>query len=304
MRILFLVVMLQAISTALTQQCLDGNNTVHQCPAPCFCNATWSIDQIQDTDGIVYSEKYSLQLHLFQPPASDTRKMCPAVVMIHGGGFRSNNRNTGHFVEWCQLLVVRGYVCVSIDYRLDRADKPPKGLETANLDAMYDARAAVRWLRKNAAQYRIDSDRIAAMGGSAGAMTTAFMTTVDGEGDSGNEGFSSAITAGVSLSGALIADRLANVTKGQPPFIDFHGCEDHTVPYGPCESGDPKCWGSGVDTVTAMRKNGDVADLYSIRGAGHVPFSSLFASPALDSMLGFLAQNLNLGNDGSECPQK
>ena len=115
------------------------------------------------------------------------------------------------FVQtWARKLAQRGFVTVSIDYRLyglKPTAKNPGGAETSNTDAMYDAKAAVRWLRKNAAELRIDTERIAAFGCSAGAMTTAFLCGVGdtkGEGTSGNPGFSSDIQAGVALSGAII----------------------------------------------------------------------------------------------------
>ena len=85
---------------------------------------------------------------------------------------------------------------------------------------MYDPKAAVRWLRKNAAELRIDTERIAAFGCSAGAMTTAFLCGVGdtkGEGTSGNPGFSSDIQAGVALSGALIELNCGRSKSANPP---------------------------------------------------------------------------------------
>ena len=115
---------------------------------------------------------------------------------------------------------------VSIDYRLyglKPTAKNPGGAETSNTDAMYDAKAAVRWLRKNAAELRIDTERIAAFGCSAGAMTTAFLCGVGdtkGEGTSGNPGFSSDIQAGVALSGALIELNCGRSKSANPPDRD------------------------------------------------------------------------------------
>lgn len=261
------------------------------CPAPCFCKATWDVKDVQVTDDIEYSEKYHQQLVLFEPPAADKRAKRPAVVSIHGGGFTGGSRHDANQMDWCKRLAARGYVCVSIDYRLD-------GVLKWN-EATFDARAAVRWLRKNATELRVDTDRIGAFGCSAGAITVAEMTTIEGEGDSGNPGFSSAIQAGVSLSGALIGYR--GIKAGQPPFLDFHGCSDNIVCYNTskgCAFGIAGL--NGVKTVQKMQAAGRVASIYTFPGAGHCPFNLIDVPPASDLVYGFYAEHLDLKN--AECP--
>ena len=95
------------------------------------------------------------------------------------------------------------------------------------------------------------------------------------------ERFSSAVQAAVSLSGALGCDLkgaqnecyqpLPKLGPTLPPWLDFHGCADTIVPYGPCHaptidavntSADKPCWGSGVDTVHEIRKAGGTAYLW------------------------------------------
>jgi dienelactone hydrolase len=294
--------------------CFTGNNTAFACTASCFCTQRWSSDEINSTDHIQYSSVYNLSLHMWQPPASDTRTRRPAAVGIHGGGFETGNRNTDAFVQgWARKLAQRGFVTVSIDYRLEGlkpTKKNPLGAEKSNTDAMYDAKAAVRWLRMHAQELRVDPDRIAAFGCSAGAMTTAFLCGVGdtkGEGNSGNPGYSSDVQAGVALSGALIELNYLNVAENKDlkPYLDFHGCKDHTVPYD-CPAGVPskktlECWGSGVDTVEVMNaKRPGVAHLYSFPGAGHCPHGDVEKGPAMDAMLGFLSEHLDLAH--AECP--
>jgi carboxylesterase type B len=90
------------------------------------------LDELQDTDNLQFSDKYSLLLHMWEPPKTDTRAKRPAMVMIHGGGFKSNDRNNVKgLIDWCQQLAMRGYVTVSIDYRLEG----PGNLEKPNIDA-------------------------------------------------------------------------------------------------------------------------------------------------------------------------
>ena len=292
--------------------CLNATNPSFKCTAKCICGAPpkFKKHDIQSKDNVTYSPKYGLELHVFEPPASDTRAKRPAMVMIHGGGFKNGNKDDkAGIIGWSKQLAMRGFVCVSIDYRIN-VTQSKEDPEESQLWAAYDANAAVRWLRTNAKEMRIDTDRIGAFGSSAGAMTVAFMSTVGMGDNDDNAGVSSDIRAGVSLSGALeciganaaYCDLVPNVTAAHPPFLDFHGCNDGTVPYGPCSAA-PKpenCWGSGVDTNKALLKAGVAAYLFSFPGKGHVPWGNLAAEPAAGMMVDFLAENLDLAH--AECP--
>src|SRR5260370_27789506 len=75
----------------------------------------------------------------------------PAVLCIHGGGFRAGNRES--YLPLCIRLAQRGYVAATVTYRL-----APKFQFPAPL---HDVKAAVRYLRANAAKFRIDADPLA-----------------------------------------------------------------------------------------------------------------------------------------------
>ena len=80
----------------------------------------------------------------------------------------------------------------------------------------------------HAAQYRIDPERIASGGASAGADTSILVGThSEDPGDSGNPGFSSRIAAAVSVSGGLPTSE--TVTSDDAPTIFFHGTVDRVV---------------------------------------------------------------------------
>ncbi len=119
----------------------------------------------------------------------------PAVVCIHGGGFRAGTRDA--YDGLIKQLAKNGYVAVTVTYRL-----APKFQFPA---AVYDVKAAVRWLRANAAKYRVDPDRIGAMGGSAGGHLAQFLgVTADQkqfEGDGGNAEQSSRVACVVNFYG-------------------------------------------------------------------------------------------------------
>ena len=98
---------------------------------------------------------------LYQPP---TPGLHPALVMIHGGSWRS-----GHKEELRRLatdLASHGYLCFSIDY-----DTHPRSFPTS----WQESRAALAFLHAHAAEYRIDPHRIAVLGTSAGGQLAALL---------------------------------------------------------------------------------------------------------------------------------
>ena len=99
-----------------------------------------------------------LQGDLYLPKAGP---LCPALVAVHGGGFRAGARNAYRF--WGPYLAERGYALFSVSYRLAK-----KGHKTFP-QAVQDVLAAIRYLRANAAQHGIDAERIGILGASAGA---------------------------------------------------------------------------------------------------------------------------------------
>jgi acetyl esterase len=103
-----------------------------------------------------------LRLDVWHPPGgdpgADDAQGRPAVVVVHGGGWRSGER--GEFPSWNAWLADRGYVVFDIDYRLS----PPPSWQGAPADV----RCAVAWVKDNAARYDVDPDRVALVGRSAG----------------------------------------------------------------------------------------------------------------------------------------
>src|SRR3989454_7469457 len=79
----------------------------------------------------------------------------PTVLCIHGGGFRAGARQS--YLPLCIKLAQRGYVAATASYRL-----APKSQFPA---PVHDVKAAVRWLRANAAKFGIDPERIGVTGG-------------------------------------------------------------------------------------------------------------------------------------------
>jgi acetyl esterase/lipase len=97
------------------------------------------------------------------------------MVFFHGGGWRRGS--TRQFMAFSTLLAQRGVIGMSAEYRLLQEDDG-----AIPIDAVQDARSALRWVRSNAARLGCDTGRIGAGGGSAGghlAMMTAMKSAVD-----------------------------------------------------------------------------------------------------------------------------
>ncbi len=135
----------------------------------------------------------ALLLDLARPEASDGKS--PAVVVIHGGGWRAGNRR--QHTNMIFQLAQRGYVAATISYRFAPKHRFPAQVE--------DAKCAVRFLRANAKKYNIDEERIGAVGASAGAHLAMMLGTMDEsdglEGEGGHADHSSKVQAVVSFFG-------------------------------------------------------------------------------------------------------
>ena len=170
-----------------------------------------------------------LKLDVYQP-TGDTNTKRPAIVWVHGGGFSGGNRTSGEIVAQATNMAKKGYVNVSITYRLypggcSAAGGVSAGCIQAIFDAQHDAQAAVRFLRKNATTYGVDTERIAIGGTSAGAITALNVgANAEDPGTSGNPGFSSAVKGAVSLSGAkLLGNPQIGGRRGEPAVPRHRG---------------------------------------------------------------------------------
>lgn len=124
------------------------------------------VDVVQTRSGVVYCTHDGVELagDLFLPAGEGP---FPAVVAVHGGGWRVGARASLH--NWGHYLAARGYVVFSISYRL--ATKAKKTFP----QAAHDVVAAVQYIRGEAADLKVDPERIALLGASAGANLSALV---------------------------------------------------------------------------------------------------------------------------------
>jgi acetyl esterase/lipase len=125
------------------------------------------------------------------------KKVLPAIVMIHGGGWRSGNKSLN--TPMAQHLARKGFVVVSVEYRLSLEAKYPA--------AVHDIKAAIRWIRQHAKEYQIDSSKIAIAGYSAGGQLASLVGVTNGnrkfEEGSDQTNLSARVHAVVDMDGLL-----------------------------------------------------------------------------------------------------
>jgi acetyl esterase/lipase len=105
-----------------------------------------------------------LQLDVFYPAAHSSRPR-KTILLIHGGGWRSGNRQLHH--PMAEQLASMGYICITPSYRLSTEALFPA--------AVQDVKAAVKWTKMHAANYNIDTAAIAIAGHSAGGQLAALV---------------------------------------------------------------------------------------------------------------------------------
>ena len=221
------------------------------------------------------------KLDLYLPEKADGP--LPVVLYVHGGAWQTGNKESARvFLS----LVEHGYALAACNYRLSQDAKFPAQIE--------DCKAAVRWLRANAAKYHLDPDHIGAMGGSAGGHLAALLGTTAKTkatgGKRGNLDQPSGVQAVVDLFGptdflqmngrhggpdspeakllggpvsehkdlAKQANPITYISSSTPPFLILHGVEDKTVPIGQSEL-----------LAAALKKAGVDVNFLRIEGAGH-----------------------------------
>jgi len=168
--------------------------------------ASQSGGQPGSTDGQVDQDQSDAKVHYASASASqvldlwkpvDAVAPVPLIIFVHGGAFVAGDRSMED--QYIAPVLAAGYAAASLDYRLSGEAPFPA--------AVQDVKAAVRFLRANAARYGLDPDRFAAWGQSAGGYlatmigTTGDQATVFDDPSLGNAGVSSAVQGVVDLSG-------------------------------------------------------------------------------------------------------
>jgi acetyl esterase len=210
----------------------------------------------------------SLNLEVIFQEKNESGTLHPAIIFFYGGGW--NSGTVKQFEPHALYYSGKGIVCFLADYRVNGLHK------TTPFESLKDAKSAIRFIRKNAVEFKIDTSRIIACGGSAGGHLAAAAALISGFNDLSDDLNISCIPNALILFNPVIDNGpggygyerigekykdfspIHNITKGAPPTIFFLGTKDHHIP---------------LETAryykTVMEKVGSRCDLILFDGEGH-----------------------------------
>lgn len=257
--------------------------------ASCSAQKDVLYKQIDDT---------KLYLEILGPEKMGASKKYPAIVFFFGGGWKGGDRT--HFLQHAKYFSQRGLICFLADYRTESQHS------TTPFESLKDAKSAIRFVRKKAAEFNVDPRKIIASGGSAGGHLAAATALVSGYDEESDDASISCVPDALVLFNPVIDNGpggygyerigdaykefspLHNIETGAPPTIFFLGTEDKLIP---------------VETAmyyqTVMQKVGSRCELKLYKGQAHGFFNyrnlEIFRQTVLETdaflvSLGYLGQ--------------
>lgn len=273
-----------------------------------------SLCLLADTPAETLSHTYSVQRNLAYSEAGaegekllldaylpdDSAGPRPAILVVHGGSWRSGNK--AQLAGYAIRLAKSGYAAFAINYRL-----APKYKHPCQID---DCRAALRWIVEHADEFQVDTDRIGAIGYSAGAHLVFLLGMAGGqtapdsaEGDATLPRLRAVVAGGSPCDFTVVKERSRTLvdflggtmddaveqyrnaspafylTADDPPIFFFHGTSDELVTIRGPEI-----------MVERLKKLGVEASLYRVDQGNHI--SAAFHRGAIDEAVAFFDRHL------------
>jgi acetyl esterase len=181
-----------------------------------------------------------LFLEVYYPEEIQVSKNYPAMVFFFGGGWVNGDK--AQFLNHAKYFAQRGIVCFLVDYRTKN------GNNTSPFESVKDTKSAIRFIRKNAADFNIDPDKIIAAGGSAGGHLAAATALIEEYNEDSDDLSVSAVPNALVLFNPVIDNGpggygyerigdayksfspLHNIKSGAPPTLILLGTNDALVP--------------------------------------------------------------------------
>ena len=221
-------------------------------------------------DQILYKQidTTKLFMQVYSPQFLDSSKSYPAMIFFFGGGWSSGDKT--QFINHALYFSQRGIICFLVDYRTKIKNN------STPFESLMDAKSAIRFIRKNANFFRVDTAKIIASGGSSGGQLAAASAFISAYTEKNDDLTISCIPNALVLFNPVIDNGpggygyekigdeyrffspLHNIKKGAPPTIIFLGTNDKHIP---------------VETVEyykkVMEKVNSICELRLYEGQGH-----------------------------------
>lgn len=256
-------------------------------------------DNVKEKKEIVYKKINDRELHL-DAYFPKNKKRNPAIVIIHGGGWRSGNKS--QMETFAMEMASKNYSCFNIEFRLS--------LEAPYPAAIFDVKNAIQYIKKNARKFNIDTTKIAVLGCSSGAQMAALVGTTNGKTDfednNKNVKYSSKVNAIVNIDGILAfkhpesaEGKVAALWLGgsyeETPTIweqasPLNQTDKNTPPILFINSSIPRFHAGRDDMIAIMNKYGTYTEIQTIPNSPH---SFWFLNPWFDETINYTSQFLN-----------
>ncbi|MBE6286846.1 MAG: alpha/beta hydrolase [Mediterranea massiliensis] len=251
--------------------------------------------KIAITSDIPYrqGDSKSWLLDVAEPVNFGTSGLRPAIVIVHGGGWRAGSK---HHPVYRDLLVdyaLQGYVTVSVGYRFDQEAAFPACIE--------DVKCAVRWLKAHAKELRVDPNRIGTYGHSAGGHLSLMLGVSSDneqlEGDGPWKEYSSSVACSVGGAPPTEIGNPQNLWAKHPEWWPIGYIKGNHIPLLLLQGKDDPVVKPHLtnDYVDKMRKAGSNVDYIEIPGHHGVAYDLglEITKPAMDA---FFAKHLKNEN--------
>ena len=254
---------------------------------------------VTENSDVVYSQNKNRDLHL-DAYFNKTKKRNPAVIMIHGGGWKSGNKNQMQSLG--MKIAAKGYSCFAVEYRLSLEAKYPEGV--------FDVKNAIKFIKDNARKFNVDPDKVAVLGCSSGGQMAALIGTTNEDStfdDAQNKSkASSKVNAIINIDGVLAfkhpesseGDMAAFWLKGTSAEVPENWknasalthTDKNTPPILFINSSIPRFHAGRDDMIAILNKNNIYSEVHTIKDAPH---SFWFFNPWFDETISYTTQFLD-----------
>jgi acetyl esterase/lipase len=248
---------------------------------------------------IVYKKINNRELHL-DAYYNKSKKLKPAIIIIHGGGWRSGNKS--QMETFAIEMASKEYSCFNIEFRLS--------LEAQYPAAIFDVKNAIQYIKKNARKFNIDTTKIAVLGCSSGGQMASLVGTTNGknnfEENDKNVKYSSKVNAIIDVDGILafkhpesIEGTVAGLWLGgsyeEKPTVwqqasPLHNTDKNTPPILFINSSVPRFHAGRDDMIAILNKYGIYNEVKTIQNSPH---SFWFLNPWFDETINYTTQFLD-----------